>query len=397
MRVVVTGASGNIGTALCRVLPAELPDADVLGIARRVPADEDRAAGARHGGAGSGGTQRVAAQRGAAQRSETRTGETRLHESRAGETRSDGTRAGPGGVSWLSCDIGAPSAEARLTRAFAGADAVVHLAWAIQPGMDEPAMRRTNLDGSAHVLAAAERAGVPHVVVASSVAAYTPADHPVDEDWPCAGVPGSTYSLQKAQLERMLDGHDVARVRPCAVVQPDAGAELDRWVLSPLIPPFLIGRRWLPVPLWNGLRAQVVHAEDVARAITLILRRRVTGAFNVASGSVLHADELAGVLGGFRLPVPLRLLEGVAWPTWRVGLQPMHPGWLRLADQASIVDTSRLRALGWRPRHDAREALAEFVAAVSEGRGSWGPLAPRAGARWRRLGLARPVRQSQGG
>ncbi|WP_433271853.1 NAD-dependent epimerase/dehydratase family protein [Actinosynnema sp. CS-041913] len=361
MRVVVTGASGNLGTALRRVLRADLPDADVLGIARRVPAGAVPTTG-------------------------------------AGDTDVFGTaRRVPGSTSWLSCDLGAPSAEALLTRAFSGADAVVHLAWAIQPGVDEPAMRRTNLDGSAHVLAAAERAGVPQVVVASSVAAYTPADHRVDEDWPCGGVPGSAYSLQKAQLERLLDGHDVARVRPCAVVQPDAGAEVDRWVLSPLIPPFLVGRRWLPVPLWNGLRAQVVHADDVARAITLILRRRVTGAFNVASDEVLDADELASALGGFRLPVPLRLLENIAWPTWRAGLQPIHPGWLRLADQASIVDTSRLRSLGWRPRHDARGALAEFASAVSEGRGLWGPLAPHAGLRWRRLGWGRPMGQSQGG
>ncbi|RKT53982.1 NAD-dependent epimerase/dehydratase family protein [Saccharothrix australiensis] len=353
MRVVVTGASGSVGTALRRVLHADVPGADVLGVARRVPATP----------------------RGAPR----------------------GPGAGPPRTSWLSCDIGAPSAEAVLTRAFTGADAVVHLAWAVQPGPEEPAMRRTNLGGSAHVVRAAERAGVPRVVVASSVAAYTPADHAVDEDWPCGGVPGSAYSRQKAELERLLDGHDVVRIRPCAVVQPDAGAEVGRWVLSPLLPPCALGRKWLPVPLWSGLRAQVVHAEDVARAILVILRKGATGAFNVASEEVLDADQLARVFGGFRVPVPFGLLEGLAWPTWRAGLQPMHPGWLRLADRASIVDVSRLRALGWRPRHAPRDALAEFVAAVAEGRGSWGPLAPRAGGRWRRLGWGRPVRQSQGG
>lgn len=338
MRVVVTGASGNVGTALRRVLAAS--GDSVLGIARRVP---------------------------------------------------------PNSPGWVSCDVGAPAAEVVLSRAFAGADAVVHLAWAVQPTPGEPDMRRTNITGSAHVLRAAERAGVPHVVVTSSVAAYTPSSAPVDEDWPCGGVPGSAYSAQKAELERLVDGRPgVAVVRPCAIVQPDAGAELDRWVLSPLIPPWVLGKPWLPVPLWPGLRTQVVHAEDVARAIRLVLRRHALGAFNVAADPPLRAPELARAFGGFLLPVPLPVTRTLAWPTWRLGAQPVHPGWLRLADRASLVDCGRIRALGWVPVHDPRQALASSVAAVASGRGTGsGPLAPRRGGRWRRLGLGRPVHQSQ--
>ncbi|WP_367129851.1 NAD-dependent epimerase/dehydratase family protein [Saccharothrix sp. HUAS TT1] len=336
MRVVVTGASGNVGTALRRVLT----DHTVVGVARRVP---------------------------------------------------------PGATGWVSCDIGAPAAEDVLARAFEGADAVVHLAWAIQPTSGEPDMRRTNITGSAHVLRAAERAGVRHVVVASSVAAYTPSARPVDESWPCGGVSGSAYSLQKAELERLLVGRDgIAVVRPCAVVQPDAGGEIGRWVLSPFVPASLVGRPWLPVPLWPGLRAQVVHSQDVARAIRLILERRAVGAFNVAADPVLPARELASVLGGFRAPVPLAALRALAWPTWRLGLQPMHPGWLRLADRAALMDCGRLRALGWEPEHEPRAALAAFAAAVAEGRGTWGPLAPLRVERWRRAGFGRPAHQSQG-
>ncbi|GGP71695.1 NAD-dependent epimerase/dehydratase family protein [Saccharothrix coeruleofusca] len=341
MEVVVTGASGNVGTALRRVLGAR-SGTRVVGIARRVPASGH----------------------------------------------------------WVRCDLGDPTAEDLLTRTFTGVDAVVHLAWAIQPGTDEPAMRRTNIDGSARVLRAAERAGVPHVVVASSVAAYSPGRRweRVGEDWPCGGVTGSAYSEQKAELERMLQDHsNVARVRPCAVVQPDAAGEVERWTMSPLLPASLAGRWWLPVPLWSGLRLQLVHAQDVARAIALILRERAVGAFNVASEPVLDADELARAFGGFRVPVPLPLAHAVAWPTWRVGLQPLHPGWLRLADRAALVDTGRLRALGWAPRHDARAALEEFVEALAAGRGTWGPLAPGGARRWRRLGWGRPARQDQGG
>ena len=37
MRVVITGASGNVGTALLRILPAEH---DVVGVVRRPPAPQ---------------------------------------------------------------------------------------------------------------------------------------------------------------------------------------------------------------------------------------------------------------------------------------------------------------------------------------------------------------------
>jgi len=362
MKVVVTGASGNIGTAFLRAA-ARRKDWQVVGLARRVPAGQPYDA-----------------------------------------------------VEWVACDLDGQGTDPTtdpveaLTSAFTGADAVVHLAWAIQPGTGDPPKERTNTEGSARVLAAVAETGVPHLVCASSVAAYAPGPRwtRVDEDWPRTGVPGSAYSRGKARLERLLrsfrEQHPdvgVAVFRPCAVTQHDSGAQLERWTVSPVLPPGVIGSRWLPVPLWNGLRAQVVHSDDVAEAIWLILERRATGAFNLASEPVLDARELAEVIGGFRVPVPRRLVSAVALPTWRLGLQPMHPGWLELADQAPLVDTTRARAqLGWVPRHDAKEALAEVIAGLREGAGVGdGPLAPRVAQRWSaRLSgvtLGRPSRQTQ--
>jgi nucleoside-diphosphate-sugar epimerase len=289
--------------------------------------------------------------------------------------------------------------------AFAGADAVVHLAWAIQPTSADPDMRRTNAAGTAAVLGAAAVAGVPHLVCASSVAAYSPAPRPptqrVREDWARGGVPGSAYSAGKAALESRLDAFErehpsirVARIRPVAVIQPDAAAELTGWMLSPWLPRGVIGRRWLPVPLWAGLRLQVVHAEDVARAIALILDAAAVGAFNLAAEPVLPAGELAAVLGGFRVPAPRSALAAAAWAAWRSGLSPLHPAWLRLADRVPLVDSTRARdELGWQPRHDAVTALAATVAAVRDGRGL--PASPPLAPRRRRVRPGRPSHQSQ--
>ncbi|TVT44975.1 NAD-dependent epimerase/dehydratase family protein [Amycolatopsis rhizosphaerae] len=349
MKLVVTGATGNVGTALLKAVHGRRWT--VTGVARRRPATD---------------------------------------------------RPPFSSARWISCDIGTEDAVKTLTAAFTGADAVVHLAWAIHPRSGDPPMHRTNVLGTAHVLRAVAAAGVPRLVCASSVAAYAPAPRweRVREDWPRTGVPGSAYSAGKATLEAQLDaftarhpGTRVARVRPCGIAYGAAGAEFSGMMLGPWLPRFLLGSRWLPIPLWPGFRVQIVHAEDVAAAIGLILRHEAAGAFNLAAEPVLGAKELGEILGGLRLPVPLGLLTPAAWLGWRLGLTPLHPAWLVLADRVPLMVTARAREeLGWSPRHDAAAALEELLAGMRQDRTvDTGPLAPPRG-----LSLpGRPTHQSQ--
>ena len=333
MRIVVTGASGNIGTALLRTVA---PDGwEVTGVARRRPDPSPPYGTAR----------------------------------------------------WVECDLATSGAVPALTELFAGADAVVHLAWAIHPRRDEPPFRRTNAAGSAHVLQAAEQARVPHLVCASSVAAYRAAGRwrRVDESWPCDGVAGSAYSAGKSAFESELDaftrrnpGTRVARIRPSAVIQNDAAALFRSWLLPPWMPRRLLGFGGLPLPLWPGLRLQIVHADDVALAIQAIVTQQATGAYNVASDPVLERGDLAKLVNGILLPLPLSLLRRAAYLGWRLGLQPLHPGWMLLDDRAPLVRTDRLRhELGWSPRHDVRSAMVDLIAAMRSGHeGGSPPLRP---------------------
>src|SRR3954449_7762471 len=166
VRVVVTGASGNVGTALLRAVAADHPGWDVTGVARRRPPP-----------------------------------------------------VGPyPAAGWHPLDLADPGAEPALAELLRGADAVVHLAWAIQPAPAEPDQSRPTRAGSAHLLRAVAAAGVPHLVCLSSVAAYRPGPRRcrVAEGWPVSGVPGSAYSRQKAALERLLDRFEADR--PATVV-----------------------------------------------------------------------------------------------------------------------------------------------------------------------------------
>ena len=344
MRIVITGATGNAGTALLRRLQAarseEGADLDLVGIARREP---------------------------------------------------DRNAAPYNAVEWHTLDVGDYKDREALENAFAGADAVVHLAWQIQPNHDRELLRRTNVAGTAHVLGAAKHAGVKHVVCASSVGAYSPApkDQRTKEGWPAGGIKRSHYSVDKAAQERLLDGFAkenpgivVARLRPALIFSAEAGSEVGRYFLGSVLPRLIPRKPWLPIlPIPKELVFQAVHADDVADAYWRVLERRAEGAFNIAAEPVLDPNALAWILNARRqLPLPLPVLRAVVEVSWRLRLQVTDGGWVDMAAGAPIMDTSRAHSLlGWMPHRSSLEALTEVLDGLGAGKGRKAspPLTPR--------------------
>jgi UDP-glucose 4-epimerase len=339
MRIVVVGASGNVGTAVLRRLGAEPTVEAVTGVARRVP---PQSAGAPYDR-----------------------------------------------VEWLAIDVGESGSVGALVDAFAGAAAVIHLAWQIQPSHDRQRLRRTNVTGTSHVAEAAVRAVVPALVVASSVGAYAPGpkNRKVGEEWPVTGVPTSTYSRDKAEVEALLDrvegdhpGLRVVRLRPALTFQRAAASEIARLFVGPLAPLTLLRYRRVPLlPGGPALRVQAIHADDVAEAYVRAALSDARGPFNIAADPVLDAVSLGPVLRGRPVPVPPALLRAGASLTWHARLQPVEPGWIDLATSCPLLDSARAaRELGWRPRVDALDAFVELVAGMADSAGSpTAPLRPR--------------------
>lgn len=336
MRIVVTGASGNVGTALLRAL-AEDPAGrhEIVGICRRTPPAVPPYAG----------------------------------------------------VQWISTDLAETASTPVLESAFAGADAVVHLAWQIQPSYNREQLLRTNQGGSRRVIDAVVAQRVPHLVHMSSVGTYAPAPDgtAVDESWSHAGVPTSSYSVDKAAAETMLDeldapGLTVTRVRPGLILQPDAASEITRYFLGPLVPARLLRPALLRfVPLPARVRLQFVHAGDVATAFVAMLHQVPGGAFNLAAEPVLDRDGWRTAFGGVGPPLPLPVARAGANSSWRAHLQPTDPGWVDLAASMPLLKTDRARTeLGWQPTSRADALLTTFIDALSRGRGTPSPaLRPR--------------------
>lgn len=333
MRIVVTGASGNIGTALLRRLSGEH---ELVGVVRRPPP----------------------------------------------------TQPPYDGVSWVRLDLTAADAVARLEDAFAGAGAVVHLAWGFQPSHDTAYLERLGVGGTRSVVEAAHAAGVGHLVHMSSIGAYAPRvdEQPVDESFPTTGVRSSPYSRHKVAAERLLDAYAsrpdasvlLTRVRPGIVGQSAAGSELLRYGVPALVPAALL--QHVPVlPLDRGLVVPIVHADDVADAIARVVDRRAGGAFNLAAEPPVTRDDLAAALGAHPVHVPAPLLRALASAAWHARVQPVDPGWLDLAMSVPVLDTGRARAeLGWAPTTGARAVLDEVVTGLSEASSGGSPvLRPR--------------------
>ena len=333
MHVLVTGASGNIGTALLRALRGRR----VTGLAERPPAPDP-----------------------------------------------------PYDVTWVAADLADPywSAE-RLAELVGGVDAVVHLAWAIQPSHHRDLIREINVGSATRVAQACAMTGV-HLVVVSSVGAYQPApDHaPRDETWPVGELVTSSYSVDKVAVERMLDrvqrAHPdlrVTRVRPQLVFQRAAASGIERYFLGPAAPAAVL-RRQLPVLPWpSGVRLQAVHADDLATALVAVLDSGATGPFNIAAPDVLGPQDVADQLSGGRwVAVPHAAVRRAVALAWQARAAALEPGWLDLAAGVPVLDAGRARReLGWRPPRTTRESFAELVAGLADGAGGTSAaLRPRA-------------------
>ncbi|UQX04235.1 NAD-dependent epimerase/dehydratase family protein [Streptomyces sp. RerS4] len=329
--VVVVGATGNLGTSVVRACADSPAVTSVIGAARRTPSWR------------------------------------------------------PPKTTWVAVDIepGGPD----LLPLFSGADAVVHLAWKFQPTHDPATTWRTNVLGSERVFEAVAAAGVPVLVHASSVGAYSPGpkDRAVDESWPTHGWPQAAYTREKSYLERILDAYEprypqvrVVRLRPSFLFKRTSASEQRRIFGGRLLPQRLLRPSLIPaIPDLPGLVFQALHTDDAADAALAAVTRPVRGAFNLAADPPLDVDVLSGILHARTFAMPAAPVRAALATAWRLHLAPASPDLFDAVLRLPLLDSGRARTeLDWQPRYTAVQAIEEFFAGLREGAGM--PTAPLA-------------------
>lgn len=326
LRIVVTGATGNVGSSVVEALSAQEAVGSVLGLSRRETA-------------------------------------------------------------WNVPKVESADADVRtdnLHRHVEGADAVINLAWLFQPTRHPEVTWENNVVGSLRVFQAVADTGVPALIHASSVGAYSPGRNQpaVSEQWPTNGWPGAAYPREKAYLERCLDAFEernntrVVRMRPGFIFQKRSASSQRRLFAGPLLPGSLVGKPWIPVlPRLRGLTIQVLHASDVARAYVIAALGEQHGAFNLAAEPPISMEEIAELLGARLIDIPERLIRSGIRVAWQAHAIPATPGLFDTVMGVPTMDCSRARTdLEWVPEHTPSDVLREFFEGLRSGTG--GPTAP---------------------
>ncbi|MEY4007289.1 MAG: hypothetical protein RLZZ467_309 [Gemmatimonadota bacterium] len=270
----------------------------------------------------------------------------------------------PAGVEQCTGDI----LTADLDAWFTGADAVIHLAAIVDPIIDDSLAAQVNVVGTRRVLDAAARAGVGRIVRVASTSVYGawPTNpRPLTEDSPLRPVPGHATAVHAAEIERTLidwrmDHPDVTvtTLRTAPVIGRGADHAWARVLLGP--------RRLRVRGAANPV--QVVHPDDLARAVLLAASTDLPGAYNVAAEGSLSADEMDALQGRASIPaLPAELLTRVLTRTWSTGAGTVPPSVVPHLEHPWVVATDRLVAAGWQPRVANEEAILEALDARTAG------------------------------
>lgn len=209
-----------------------------------------------------------------------------------------------------------------------GVDAVVHLAAVLEPppGMSDDEVRDIDVGGTRNVLAACLEAGVTHLTVASSGAAYgyhpTNAGRRLREDAPLRGHERFAYSANKRDVEVLLadarrDHPQLGQLilRPGTVLGPTTRNQITALFASRVV----LDLAGVAVPF-----VLVLDADVVATIVRGVQARRV-GVYNLAGDGVVALADVARRQGKRRVPVPVGALTGALRVLRPLGLARYGP------------------------------------------------------------------------
>lgn len=241
-------------------------------------------------------------------------------------------------------------------------DAVVHLGVMHDPRQSEEEHHTFNVVGTTRLLEHCHKYGVKKVVVLSSATVYGPS-------------PDSNGFLHEEQP--LLAAQSFAGMRDLVAVDMVAQSffwkypDIETVLLRPV---HILGRvrnapsnylRMNPVPTLMGFdpMLQVIHEQDVVKALGLALAPGVRGVFNLVGPGQLPLTLAIQEVGSRPLPLPEPLARVVVNRLWSWRITNFPPPELDHIKFSCLVDGERAaRELHFAPDRDLKETLRAVVA-----------------------------------
>ena len=256
--------------------------------------------------------------------------------------------------------------RAAVAAAIVGHQAVVH--FAAESHVDRSIVSpdefvRTNCDGTNVMCDEARRAGVERFVHVSTDEVYGSIDSGSFTESDPLG-PRSPYSASKAGSDLIALAYHETYGLPVLVTRSSNNFgpyQYPEKIIPLFVTNLVDGRR---VPLYgDGINVRDwCFVEDNCAGIDIVLRRGTVGEiYNIGAGNEIPNRELTGRI--------LALLHADESMIEHVEDRLGH-------DRRYSIDTTKIGKLGWKPRRELGEALAETVAWYRDNRWWWEPLRP---------------------
>jgi len=283
-------------------------------------------------------------------------------------------RAGGGLPGCEEVIVGEIGPDTDWHRALGGVDAVAHLAARVhvmhETSVDALAdFRRVNVQGTAYLARAAAAAEVKRLVFLSSVKVNGEASaRPLTEaDVPC---PEDAYAISKWEAEQALaqvakeTGLEYVILRPPLVYGPGVEANFLRLIR--------VVARGVPLPLGcvQNLRS-LVYVGNLVDAIGVCLTHPVLAnrTYLVSDGEDLSTPQLVRRLAAAISVSPRLWPVPVAWLRLAAAVADQRAALDRLVGSLQIDSTALRRDTGWQPPFSVDHGLAQTVRGVCTGPG----------------------------
>lgn len=240
---------------------------------------------------------------------------------------------------------------------------VVHLASILQASKDRLRDYDIDVNGTSNVLRCCIEAGVQHLTITSSGAAYGyHADNPkwIDEQDALRGNPEFAYSDHKCQIEELLSDYRQRHsqlqqliFRPGTVLGADTRNQITDLFMAPRILA-LKGSDSPFVFIWD---------QDVINAMAMGIDDNKTGIFNMAGDGALTMQQIADKLNKPLLTLPVWVVKAaLQLAKWRG--KPTGPEQVSFLRYRPVLANRRLKEeFGYQPAKTSAETFDYFIAA----------------------------------